>query len=218
MPSTPTPREHRQNPWLRGSKSVPGGITARRGHGEVRPDAAPTGSRVPAALAPVPAPTTLLVFHAAGDAGRAALRHAIGAPARRLVIVELWESVDPVCAEYRGGGAGFSGAAGAGAALVQSVHRENERRQAAAEHRGATAVATAREHGREAISVVRRAVGEGSEEVLLRQLAAGYPRPHLVLAAVERERWVRLLRGPGCAARIAANPPCPCTVVPGDDG
>jgi len=159
---------------------------------------------------PVLAPGSVLVAYDGGAAGRTALKFASSALSGTLAIVHFWAAVDPLRA-LRG-----ASHPGAGAHLLHTVYLDNERGRAEAESIVAAAVAIAQEAGRDAIGLARREDDTVCREARLRALVQRHRVGHLVLAATPRSWWRRLLLGPGTAERLAANPPCPCTIVPVD--
>lgn len=159
---------------------------------------------------PVLGPGAVLVAYDGGPGGRAALAHAARHLPGVLGIVHFWQAEDPLVAARAGG------RPGAGAELLRSIHATNERARAQAEEVALAGVAVAQEAGRAAVPVVGRESDVIAREARLRSLAERHGAAHLVLAAARRPRWRRLLYGPSTAERLAADPPCPCTIVPLD--
>jgi nucleotide-binding universal stress UspA family protein len=123
-------------------------------------------------------------------------------------VVHFWHPVDPVMAARVGGQPGD------GAHLLLAVHADNERAQQTAESTAMAAVAVAQEAGREAFALVERESDASSREALLRALVERHRVGHVVVPATRHSRWRRLLLGASTVERLAADPPCPCTVVP----
>jgi nucleotide-binding universal stress UspA family protein len=164
--------------------------------------------RAEAPQPPVLGPGAVLVAYDGGPAGRAALAHAARVLPGVLGIVHTWQGEDPLVAARAGG------RPGAGGELLRAIYATNERARARAEEVALAGVAIAQEAGRAAVPVVRRESDVVAREALLRSLAERFEASHLVLAAAGRPRWRRVLFGPGAPERLAADPPCPCTVVP----
>ena len=172
------------------------------------PTAVPADGHAP--RSPVLVPGSVLVAYDGGPAGRAALKFASSALPGTLAIVHFWAAVDSLRALR------VVGHPGAGAHLLRTIYLDNERGRVEAESIVAAGVAIAQEAGRDAIGLVRREDDTVCRESRLRALAQRHRVGHLVLAATPRSWWRRLLLGPGTAERLAANPPCPCTIVPVD--
>jgi nucleotide-binding universal stress UspA family protein len=156
---------------------------------------------------PVLGPGTVAVLFDGGDAGRAALTHALSASSGPLMLVHFWAPADPVVVARLGEHPS------AAAQLLQALHEGNERAQAEAERIADDGVALAAEAGRDAVALVQREEG-ATREMWIRQLVAEHGIAQLVLAADRPSRWRRLVAGPGHVERLAADPPCPCTLVP----
>lgn len=178
---------------------VPAGAALLNGHHEDGREASTTE-------VPVLSPgNRVLVILEPGEVGQRVLSHALAATAGPLVMLQVWDAVDPVYIAPVGS---------AGPAVFQSILEDNERTRQEAESSAQAAAAIAQEAGREAIGLVRRLPHRSTLDAQLRLLVSRHGAAHLVLAAPRSGRMRRLLRLRSPHERLAAEPPCALTLVP----